>query len=376
MAGIYIHIPFCKQACYYCNFHFSTLLIYKESVVKAIAKELFLRKDELNGQKIETVYWGGGTPSLLSAKEMDLLIAAIYDNYDLSELKEFTIEANPDDLNNDFLNYLKHAPINRLSMGIQSFEESHLKLMNRAHTAEEAIKCVKKAQDIGIEKISIDLIYGIPGMDLTTWGNNLQKAILLGITHISSYCLTIEPKTVFGLRTEKKQLLMPEEGETSVQFEALIHQTEAAGFGHYEVSNFAKNKEYAIHNTNYWNGLPYLGIGPAAHSYFPGMRMWNIANNQHYIKALDQNVLPLEKEILTTHNQFNEYLMTGLRTQWGIDLQVIEAKFGLAFVDSVMSNLSPYIKNEQAIQKNHIITLSKKGRFFADGIAAAAFIID
>jgi oxygen-independent coproporphyrinogen-3 oxidase len=261
-------------------------------------------------------------------------------------------------------------------MGIQSFEEAHLKLMNRAHTAEEAIKCVRKAQDVGIQKISIDLIYGIPGMDLTTWKKNLQKAILLDITHISSYCLTIEPKTVFGNRTEKKQLIMPEEGETSEQFDALIDSTEAAGFEHYEVSNFAKNKDYAIHNTNYWNGVSYLGIGPGAHSYFPGMRMRNIANNQHYVKALDQNELPLEKEILSNNNQFNEYLMTGLRTQWGIDLQVIEAKFGLAFVDSVLANLSPYLKNEQAIHKNNNITLSKKGRFFADGIAAAAFIID
>lgn len=376
MAGIYIHIPFCKQACYYCNFHFSTLLSYKESVVRAIAKELFLRKDELKGQKIETVYWGGGTPSLLSTGEMDLLIETIYANYDLSELKEFTIETNPDDLNNEFLNYLKHSPINRLSMGIQSFEEAHLKLMNRAHTAQEAIHCVYKAKDAGIQKISIDLIYGIPGMDGKTWESNLQKAFKLDISHISSYCLTIEPKTVFGKQTEKKQLFMPEESETSMQFDTLIKYTEEAGFEHYEVSNFAKNKDYAIHNTNYWNGISYLGIGPGAHSHFPGVRMWNVSNNQHYLKALDQTELPLEKETLSKNDQLNEYLMTGLRTQWGINLELIEERFGSQLRQSVFTDLSPYLINKQAVQENNIITLTKKGRFFADGIASAAFIVD
>ncbi|OYU96299.1 MAG: coproporphyrinogen III oxidase [Bacteroidetes bacterium B1(2017)] len=373
MAGIYIHIPFCKQACYYCNFHFSTVLSYKEKLVSAIAKELFLRKEELAGEKIETVYFGGGTPSLLNEKELNLLLEALYAHYDLSEVKEFTLEANPDDVKNAFLKMLSTTPINRLSMGIQSFEEDHLKLMNRAHSANEAIYCVDRAKQFGIEKISIDLIYGIPGMSMATWQNNLQKALNLPIDHISSYCLTVESQTVFGKYKERNKLILPEDEETSNQFLELINQTQKFGFDHYEISNFGKPDSYALHNTNYWKGKSYLGAGPGAHSYYPGTRMWNVSNNQSYMKALDAGILPLEKEILSKKDMFNETIMTGLRTMWGVNLLEIEEKFGLEYLITLRQDLAEYILSGYVVETKEAFILSKEGRFLADGIASSAF---
>ncbi len=376
MAGIYIHIPFCKQACYYCNFHFSTLLSYKEKLVAAIAKELFLRKDSLAGETIDTIYFGGGTPSLLSESEFYTIYEAITQHYNIEHLKEFTLEANPDDLSDKFLNWLKHTPVDRLSIGIQSFEDVHLKYMNRAHTAAEAITSVQKAQSIGINRISIDLIYGIPGMEMHTWENNLNKAFSLEIDHLSSYCLTLEPNTVFGKLLKKEKMSMPKEESSSAQFNTLQSMSAANGFLQYEISNFGKAGAFALHNTNYWNNESYLGVGPGAHSFFPGQRMWNISNNQQYMRSIEKNELPLETENLSLADQFNEYVMTGLRTMWGIDLAMIEKRFGIEKSAQIKKDLAKHIASGKLLANENSLLLSKDGKFFADGIASDAFIVN
>jgi oxygen-independent coproporphyrinogen-3 oxidase len=375
MAGIYIHIPFCKQACHYCNFHFSTLLLYKERVVKAIAKELFLRKDEIGSEPIETLYFGGGTPSLLTSSELDFLFETLLKHYDLSHLKEVTLEANPDDLSSSYIQYLAQTPINRLSIGIQSFEDDHLKMMNRAHVAQEAIQCVKMAQDSGLHQISVDLIYGIPGMSKEVWQRNVETAIKLGVSHISSYCLTIEPRTVFGVQLKKNKFQLSTDEESEAQFIDLIHLTEAAGFEQYEISNFAKDKQYALHNTNYWKGVSYLGVGAGAHSHFPGVRMWNVSNNQHYMRDIELGILPLEKEQLSLDNQFNEWVMTGLRTQWGLSLSEGQRRFGSNRIMELNKSLQTYVLEGKVLLQGDTLVLSKNARFLADGIAAAGFIV-
>lgn len=376
MAGIYIHIPFCKQACFYCNFHFSTVLQYKERLVKAIAKELFLRKDECKGKPIETIYFGGGTPSLLSIAEIESLFEVIFKHYDLSNLKECTLEGNPDDLSFEFLKSLNQTPVNRLSIGIQSFDDLHLRFMNRAHKANEAIAAVKLSQDVGFDSISIDLIYGLPNMDINSWESNLSTAFDLNIQHLSSYCLTIEPKTVFGNKASKGTLSIPNDDLTSTHFLSLIQHSEKAGFEHYEISNFALPGKYAVHNTNYWKGIPYLGVGPGAHSFSPGKRQWNVAHNQHYIKAIENNLLPSTQELLTENEAYNEFIMTGLRTQWGVDLILLEKLFGSNRKDYCIKEIKKYIESGQVILAGNHLLLSKEGKFLADGIAASTFIID
>lgn len=375
MAGIYIHIPFCKQACFYCNFHFSTVLSYKEKLVKAIAKELFLRKDFLAEQPIQSIYLGGGTPSLLNSNELDLILNTLYKEFDLSAVKEFTIEANPDDLDSDHLNYLKQTPINRLSIGIQSFNDADLKYMNRAHKASEAINCIKKAQDIGLSEISIDLIYGIPGMSLEKWQDNLATAFSLQIQHLSSYCLTIEPKTVFGNMAAKNTLVLSTEEESEKQFLSLIEKAAQAGFEQYEISNFAKNNAYALHNTQYWKGSPYLGVGPGAHSYRNNERSWNISNNQQYMQSIEKSILPLESERLSEDNQYNEWVMTGLRTIWGLNLSEGTEKFGSDRIDYLQKQLQAYVDRKQVYYLNNCFYIAEHARFLADGIAAAAFMV-
>jgi oxygen-independent coproporphyrinogen III oxidase len=375
MAGIYIHIPFCKQACFYCNFHFSTVLSYKEKLVKAIAKELFLRKDFLAEQPIQSIYLGGGTPSLLNSNELDLILNTLYKEFDLSAVKEFTIEANPDDLDSDHLNYLKQTPINRLSIGIQSFNDADLKYMNRAHKASEAINCIKKAQDTGLSEISIDLIYGIPGMSLEKWQDNLATAFSLQIQHLSSYCLTIEPKTVFGNMAAKNTLVLSTEEESEKQFLSLIEKAAQAGFEQYEISNFAKNNAYALHNTQYWKGSPYLGVGPGAHSYRNNERSWNISNNQHYMQSIEKSILPLESERLSKDNQYNEWVMTGLRTIWGLNLSEGTEKFGSDRIDYLQKQLQAYVYRKQVYYLNNCFYIAEHARFLADGIAATAFMV-
>jgi oxygen-independent coproporphyrinogen-3 oxidase len=379
LAGIYIHIPFCKQACLYCDFHFSTSLKRKEEMLQAIRQELELRKKELKGEKIETIYFGGGTPSILTFKELETLFNVIYTNYNIIENAEITLEANPDDLTSEKIKELAKLPINRLSIGIQSFFEEDLKFMNRAHTANESEKCLTEARKY-FDNITIDLIYGIPGMSAEKWQLNLQKAFSFDVPHISSYALTVEEKTVLNHLIKKGKIPPLDEDLALQHFNILVNETEKQGFVHYEISNFGKPKYFSKHNISYWKGEKYIGIGPSAHSYNGTKRGWNVTNNAKYIKAILANNLPIEYEILTKENQFNEYVMTGLRTIWGVSLDKINKDFGEVYVNKLLKNAQKFIDNNllEIISNNtsKILATTKKGKFLADGIASSLFIIN
>jgi oxygen-independent coproporphyrinogen-3 oxidase len=376
MAGIYIHIPFCRKACHYCNFHFSTALHYKEKLCEAITKELSLRKAELANLTIETVYFGGGTPSLLLAAELDLILKSLNDNFDLSGVKEFTLEANPDDLNPAFLSYLQTTPINRLSIGIQSFEADHLSWMNRAHTADEGEKSVKLARSFGFHSLSIDLIYGLPNLSEAQWESNIQKAIALQPDHISAYCLTVEQGTALAHEVKNGKVKLIEDELAEAQFLHLRKRLIESGYEHYEISNFAKPEKFAIHNTNYWRGETYLGIGPGAHSFSGLQRSWNVSHNLQYMNAINSGQLPMEIETLTENNRINESIMTSLRTQWGISLKWFEETFGSERLKILQKQAEPFIAQGKIIAADNYFKLSDAGLFFADGIAANLFQLD
>jgi oxygen-independent coproporphyrinogen-3 oxidase len=376
MAGIYIHIPFCRKACHYCNFHFSTTLHYKEKLCEAITKELSLRKSELANLAIETIYFGGGTPSLLLASELDLILSSLNDNFDLSKVKEFTLEANPDDLNPAFLSYLQTTPINRLSIGIQSFEANHLSWMNRAHTADEGEKSVKLAKAYGFHSLSLDLIYGLPNLSKVQWESNIQKALALQPDHISAYCLTVEQGTALAHEVKKGKVKLIDEELAEAQFLYLRKLLIENGYEHYEISNFAKPGKFALHNTNYWKGETYLGIGPGAHSFSGLERSWNVSHNLQYINAINSGQLPIETETLTENNRVNEYIMTSLRTQWGISLKWFEETFGSERLEILQKQVEPFITQGKIIEADNYFKLSEAGLFFADGIAADLFQLD
>ncbi|WP_111706393.1 radical SAM family heme chaperone HemW [Lutibacter citreus] len=376
MAGIYIHIPFCKQACYYCDFHFSTSLKRKEEVLNAISKELKLRQEELKNQVIETIYFGGGTPSLLTKGDIESLFEVIYNNYTVVESPEITLEANPDDLSLEKIIELSESPINRLSIGIQSFFNDDLKFMNRAHNASEAKNCLKDALKY-FENITIDLIYGVPNMSNKKWLNNLNQAFELGIPHISSYALTVEEKTALHSFIKKGKVAPLDENLALEHFNILVEETKKKGFVQYEVSNFGKSNFFSKHNTSYWLGENYLGIGPSAHSYNGVERSWNISNNAKYVMSLNENKLPLKVEILSIEDKFNETVMTGLRTVWGVNLNKIKLNFGDIMLNQFIKNIQPFLKRELLIfnEKKQTVTTSQKGKFLADGIASDLFII-
>lgn len=374
MSGIYIHIPFCKQACHYCDFHFSTSLKKKGELVNALCKELVLRKDELEDE-VETIYFGGGTPSLLSSEELQQIFETIYSNFKVSKNPEITLEANPDDLFNNLIIQLSKSLINRLSIGIQSFFEEDLKLMNRAHNASEALECIKEAKKY-FENISIDLIYGIPGMSNERWEKNLDIALKLEVPHLSCYALTVEPKTALKKFIDKG-IVPPVDEETAKQhYEILLSKTENAGFDNYEFSNFGKPGFHSRNNTAYWEGKPYLGIGPSAHSYNGNARSWNVANNTKYIKSIEAGILPSEKEILSKTDKYNEYIMTGLRTKKGVSLEKIESEFGMIFSEYLLKQAESALKSGHLIRENQTLKISKKGKFLSDGIAADLFLVN
>lgn len=374
MAGIYLHIPFCKQACYYCDFHFSTLLKKKEELVSCLVKELELRKEELQNEEIETIYFGGGTPSLLSVDELQLLIDAIYQNYVVIANPEITLEANPDDLSEEKIVQLSKTSVNRLSIGIQSFFEEDLQLMNRAHNAQEAKNCLSVATRY-FDNITIDLIYGVPNMRNERWRKNLQTAFEFGINHISSYALTVEPKTVLDLFIKQGKYPDVDEAVAKEHFDILVVETAKNGFVHYEISNFGKPNYFSKHNTSYWLGKKYIGIGPSAHSFNKTHRSWNVANNAKYIKAIQEGKLPLEQEKLTKKDQFNEYLMTGLRTIWGVSLEKIEEDFGEEFRKKLLKNAEKFIQQGLLVITNEVLKTTERGKFLADGLASELFII-
>lgn len=377
--GLYIHIPFCKQACHYCDFHFSTSLKKKSELVNALCKELVLRKEEM-GSEVETIYFGGGTPSLLSSEELQQIFETIYSNFKVSENAEITLEANPDDLTATRINELTNsrlpagAGINRLSIGIQSFFEEDLKLMNRAHNASEALECIKEAKQY-FENISIDLIYGIPGMGNERWKKNLEIALSLDVPHLSCYALTVEPKTALKKFIEKGIVPPVDEEVAKQHYEILLSETEKAGLENYEFSNFGKPGFHSRNNTAYWEGKPYLGIGPSAHSYDGKSRSWNVANNTKYIKSIEDGILPSEIEILSKEDKYNEYIMTGLRTKKGVSLEKVERDFGKNYLEYLLKQAENPIKNNLLILENGTLKISKKGKFLSDGIAADLFFV-
>lgn len=379
MSGIYIHIPFCKQACHYCDFHFSTSLKKKGEMILALAKEITLRKEEFLNEKIATIYFGGGTPSLLSVDDITFLIDEVYKNFDVIEQPEITLEANPDDLSNDQIIRLSKTPINRLSIGIQSFFEEDLKMMNRAHNAEEAAKCLEIATQY-FDNITIDLIYGIPGMANERWLQNVDKALSFGIPHISSYALTVETKTALDTLIKKGVIQKPNDGVANEHFHLLIKRLQENGFIHYELSNFGKSGYFSKNNSAYWLGKKYMGIGPSAHSFNGTQRSWNMANNTLYIKSIQENKLPSDIESLTIKDRYNEYIMTGLRTIWGISLKKIEQEFGIEYLDYFNKQSKKFIdEGLLEITSNEfekVLKTTQKGKFLSDGIASDLFCVD
>jgi oxygen-independent coproporphyrinogen-3 oxidase len=373
MQGLYFHIPFCKQACLYCDFHFSTLLKNKPQLVNAICTELSLRKEYLQPNIYNTIYFGGGTPSLLTKDELTQIFDEIGKNFRMKENAEITIECNPDDLTEEKLSELKSAGINRLSVGLQSFDDAELKWMNRAHNAKESEECIKRAQDKGFDNITIDLIYGSKFQTPKSWELTLQKAIELNVQHISAYNLTVEEKTALGNAVNKGIELATDDEKSSEEFLFMIDFLEANGFEHYEISNFAKEGFESKHNSNYWKGHHYLGIGPSAHSFNGLTRQWNISNNNVYVKEVNANGSYFETELLSTQNRFNEYVLTGLRTKWGCDVKMIEKLFGEKYLNHFKTEIEKYIP-EFAISNEQIFTLTKKGRLFADKIAMEMFV--
>ncbi len=373
MAGIYIHIPFCRQACHYCNFHFSTSLKNKEELVTALAQELTLRRVYLGEDIIETIYLGGGTPSLLDESEINVLMETIHKHYTVSAIAEVTLEANPDDLTIEKLKELKAGGINRLSIGIQSFDDKDLTWMNRSHNATQARSSIKEAKALGFDNLSIDLIFGCPTSTEQSWLNNLELVTQLDIPHISCYGLTIEEKTALAHQVKTQTGQLPNEESNAEQFAITMKELSKQGYEQYEISNYAKNKLYSNHNTNYWKQVPYLGIGPSAHSFDGQSRQWNQANNSRYIKDLAVGQPSSEKEILTSKDLYNEYVLTQLRTQWGCNVtDIIEnhPDYAEHFAKEVQLQI-----NKGMLQKiDTAITLTQEGKYLADQITSELFV--
>lgn len=374
MAGIYLHIPFCKQSCSYCDFHFSTSLKSKDDFLIALSREIELQKNYLGDDAlIETIYFGGGTPSLLSAEELDTIFSALFKTFSIAENVEITLEANPDDLNKNKLNELKSSPVNRLSIGIQSFFEDDLKLMNRAHNAEQAEICIRESLAEGFENITVDLIYGTPGLTDENWRKNLEKVFSFGIPHLSSYALTVEEKTPLESFIRKGKVKPVDEEQSARQFLILMEETARNRLEQYEISNFSKQDFYSRHNSNYWTGEKYLGLGPSAHSFDGNSRQWNVSNNFRYIKFISGNEIPFEKEVLTTEQKFNEYMMTGLRTSTGIDLKKVKTEFGEQALSSLLQEAKSYFDSSKIILKEDHIILTTQGKLIADRISSDFF---
>lgn len=375
MAGIYLHIPFCKQACHYCNFHFSTSLRHRESMTPAILREMEMSAGYLQGQKVETIYFGGGTPSLLPVGEIKRMIERVYDLFEVGDQPEITLETNPDDMSLEWLAQLRgETPVNRLSIGIQSFQEADLQWMNRAHTAQHARTCLENALTAGFDNLTIDLIYGAPSTSDEDWVANLEVAYQYRIPHLSCYALTVEEGTALNTFIRKGKMPPVDEERSARQFEYLMASSEARGYQQYEISNFSLPGRHAVHNSNYWLGSHYLGLGPSAHSFNGKTRQWNIANNAEYIRGVESGDLRTEIEVLTPENRFNEYVMTMLRTHWGCAgdaLQDLHPKGAAQFAEKAKK----YLESGEMKLHENLFILTKKGRLLADGIAMDLFVV-
>lgn len=368
-----MHIPFCRQACHYCNFHFTTSLRYRNEVVAALETELALQRSFLDGETVETVYFGGGTPSLLAADECQALMDAVRKNFQVAAGAEITLEANPDDINRETLGGWKAAGINRFSIGIQSFFEEELQWMNRAHNADQAVRCIEETLDAGFANFSIDLIYGSPLLTDEMWEQNVARALQYGVPHLSCYALTVEEKTPLHRMIRMQTKKEPDADKQARQFLLLMQWLKDGGYEHYEVSNFAKPGFRSRHNSSYWQGKPYLGIGPSAHSYNGKQRCWNIANNLQYIKLIGAGNIPQEKEELTDTQKLNEYLMVSLRTKEGVDTAFIARSWGADKAEAVLRRSDRYIQNNLLLYNKPMLQLNSQGMLMADGIAANLF---
>jgi oxygen-independent coproporphyrinogen-3 oxidase len=376
MAGIYIHIPFCKSKCGYCDFYSIANTNNLELLLKAIEKEIFLQKNYLNREPIETIYFGGGTPSLLNANQISSLTENIYSNFQISENPEITLEANPDDLSDIYLNSVKSkTKINRLSIGIQSFYDEDLELMNRRHNSQQAIDCVKKAQNSGFNNISVDLIYGLPNQTIEKWEENVDKVLDMNIQHISAYHLTYEKGTKFYKLLKEKQILELNENISLEQFKILIDKTKSKGFEHYEISNYALPGLYSKHNTSYWQQMKYLGLGPSAHSFDLNSRQWNFSNIHKYINFLQNNKIPAEIEQLDEQTKYNEYIMTSLRTMWGVNIKYIVDNFSLKYQSIFLKIAEKYISIDLLQNINYHYVLTENGIFVSDSIISDFFVV-
>jgi oxygen-independent coproporphyrinogen-3 oxidase len=373
MSGIYIHIPFCKKACTYCDFHFSTSLKYVDEMVDAICLEIVKKKDRITDQ-VGTIYFGGGTPSILPAKHFEKIFNTITKNFSVSSDAEITIEANPDDLTGAKISELRQLPVNRFSIGIQSFFEEHLIWMNRAHNAIEAETCIKRSQDAGFENLSLDLIYGYPLLTDSKWLQNINKAIEFETPHISAYSLTVEPKTALANAIKRGKDIPLNDEQSASQFLTLIDKLKEGGFEHYEISNFAKPGKYAVHNTNYWRGVTYLGIGPSAHGFNGNVRYLNVANNAAYLSSMELGKIPETIEELDLYDRFNEYVMTSLRTMWGTSLHKIEHEYGKFFLADTLKTMKSFIERQWLIHEDNHLKLTTDGKLFADYIASELFL--
>ncbi len=373
MPGIYLHIPFCKKACHYCNFHFSTQTDLKQAMVQSMVHELAMQKDFLQG-KVQTIYFGGGTPSLLSQTELAQLLNQLHKHFSIAANAEVTVEANPDDIDAEKLAGWQKLGVNRLSIGVQSFFDEDLQWMNRAHDASQATCCIHAAQDAGISNLSIDLIYGSPTLTNENWEQNLAKVVALNIPHLSCYALTVEPKTALDkmVQTHQKQDVDP--AKQAQHFLHLMDWAADQQFEHYEISNLAKPNMRSQHNSSYWQGEAYLGVGPSAHS-FNGkdVRQWNISNNALYMKSIAQNELPAEKEELTKTQQLNEYIMTSLRTKEGLQFNEVMKRSGEGVLWHIQQAAQTFIGEGKMLQMGNVLVLTNQGKLFADGIAATLF---
>jgi oxygen-independent coproporphyrinogen-3 oxidase len=372
MAGIYLHIPFCKQACHNCNFHFSTSLKRKEEMVGAIGREIELQKDYLEGATIQSIYLGGGTPSLLDEEELGFLLGRIREYHPIADEAEITLEANPDDISAEKLRMWRQESVNRLSIGIQSFSEEDLRFMNRAHNAREARECLELAQKAGFTDLTADLIYGSPTTSDKQWAENIEIMLSYELPHISAYCLTVEPRTALDHFVRKGKVPPVDEQKAARQYEYLQNRLAGAGYIHYEISNFAQPGREAKHNSSYWMGLPYLGVGPSAHSYNGRSRQWNIANNAAYLKALAEERIPFEGEEITPDLRYNEYVMTRLRTIWGCTLQELET-IGPEYADHFEKEVGPFVEKGWIEQEKGLFRLTRSGKLMADHVAGELF---
>jgi len=375
MAGIYIHIPFCRKACHYCNFHFSTSLGKAEAVVTSIIKEIALRSSE-STEEVQTIYFGGGTPSILAPEAINQMLQVIKTNYAISNNPEITLEANPDDITTEKAKVWKQMGINRFSIGIQSFADENLQWMNRAHDASQSIQCIQTIRGAGFDNFSIDLIYGTPGQTQAGWIKDLEKAIELKIPHLSCYALTVEEGTALHhmIGSGKKEKISAD--EQAERFEALVQLSSLAGYSHYEISNLALPGKESKHNSAYWEGKPYLGFGPSAHSFSGTKRSWNVADNLQYIRSIEAGVLPSEEETLRETDQLNEYIMTSLRSIKGMQKDTITTRWGMDKLQIISTEIEQFILSGKIIATENAWVLSGEGRFFADGIASSLFFLE